>query len=362
MALWNRKVQANFASSPRQIRAGAGAAIGALNTYSSGVLYERLMRIPSVVRAHDLLVSMVSGLPINEYTLQWDGGEYVEMELPGETWMSRPDPRTTRQFILSRTASDLIVYGRAFWYVTARNASDNRPAAFRWLPANNVETPMESGGPFWYGPADEIEFNGYKIPTNDVVQFISPVNGLIATSQRMVTTAERLDEAAARFARNEIAAGYIQIGDNTEPMDAEELTDLTAAWSQARRESAIGVLQGAKWVEFQSTPDKLQLTEGRQHQALEAARLCSVPAYLISAPTGGSMTYQNAEQANRDLYQFGAKPLIDCISETLSMDNILPRGRYCRLDVSSFVTELEKMETMQENQPGVTPGATVEVQ
>lgn len=352
MGIFNRKVSASFAAAPQQVRAGAGASIGALNTYSSGVLYERLMRIPSVVRAHDLLVSMVSGLPINEYALQWTGDEYEELQLPGESWMSRPDPRTTRQFILSRTVSDLIVQGRAFWYVTARNATDNRPAAFRWIPANDVSTPMETGGPFWYGPAEEIEFNGYKLPTADVVQFISPINGLIATAPRMVTTAERLDQAAERFARNEIAAGYIQIGDNTEPMDAEELTDLTAAWSQARRESAIGVLQGAKWVEFQSTPDKLQLTEGRQHQALEAARLCSVPAYLISAPTGGSMTYQNAEQANRDLYQFGAKPLIDCISETLSMDNILPRGRYCRLDVSDFVTEFEKEEQMRSAETG----------
>ena len=53
------------------------------------------------------------------------------------------------------------------------------------------------------------------------------------------------------------------------------------------------------------------------------------------------MTYQNAQQARQDLYLFGAKPFIDCIEQTLSMNNITPRGRYIYLDVDSYLEEAE---------------------
>jgi hypothetical protein len=79
----------------------------------------------------------------------------------------------------------------------------------------------------------------------------------------------------------------------------------------------------------------------RSDQALDLARLCNIPAYMVSAPTkGASMTYQNAQQARQDLYLFGAKPFIDCIEQTLSM-TMLPRGRYVEFDVEDYLGENE---------------------
>ncbi|CAB5224768.1 hypothetical protein UFOVP739_1, partial [uncultured Caudovirales phage] len=54
---------------------------------------------------------------------------------------------------------------------------------------------------------------------------------------------------------------------------------------------------------------------------------------------GASMTYQNAEQARQDLYLFGARIYIDCIEQTLSADNILPRGRYVEFDIDDYMEE-----------------------
>ena len=86
-------------------------------------------------------------------------------------------------------------------------------------------------------------------------------------------------------------------------------------------------------------PSKLQLTEARTYQALEMARLANIPPYMVGAPTGGGMTYQNSQQARQDLYLFGAKPYIDCIEATLSMNNVTPRGRYIYLDVEYYLEE-----------------------
>jgi len=55
------------------------------------------------------------------------------------------------------------------------------------------------------------------------------------------------------------------------------------------------------------------------------------------------MTYQNALQARQDLYLFGAKPYIDCIEQTLSMNNVTPRGRYIYLDVEYYLEEANEV-------------------
>jgi hypothetical protein len=58
------------------------------------------------------------------------------------------------------------------------------------------------------------------------------------------------------------------------------------------------------------------------------------------------MTYQNVQESQRALY-LSAKQYIECISQTLSMDNVLPRGRFCRLDVSDYLVD-DGGDVMQE--------------
>jgi len=328
-----------FASAPTpEVRAAAGGAnqIGALYAYSVGAGVERALSVPTISRARDLIASMIGSLDLRQYTLQWTGENYEELPIPGESWFTRPDPRVTRNFIMANTFSDLFFYGRAFWYVTSRY-SNGFPASFEWLPAGSVSTP-DQAGPQFFGVSKQIDFLGIDINSNDVVQFLSPINGLLFTGNRAVDISLRLDMAARRFASNEIAAGYLQQKDG-EPMSGEELADLASAWSKARAANAIGALnQYVEFKEFTADPSKLQLMEGREHAALELSRVANVPPYLVGIPTGG-MTYQNAQQARQDLYLFGAKPYICCIEETLSLDTVTPRGRHVRFDIDSYLED-----------------------
>jgi len=334
----NRKPAFNSAPVEPAVRAAAGGAnqIGTLYAYAVGAGVERALGVPTISRARDLIASMIGSLDLKQYTLQWTGEDYEEIHIPGESWFTRPDPNVTRNFIMANTFSDLFFYGRAFWYVTSRYAS-GFPASFTWLPAGSVTTP-DQAGPQWFGPSKQVQFLGQEIDVNNVVQFLSPINGLLYQGQRAIDIAIRLDTAAKRFASNEIAAGYLQQTDG-EPMGGDELAELAAAWSTARSANAIGALnQYVKFVEFDSDPSKLQLHEGREHAALELSRVANVPAYLVGIPTGG-MTYQNAQQARQDLYLFGAKPFICAIEETLSLDTVTPRGRHVRFDVDDYLTD-----------------------
>ena len=152
--------------------------------------------------------------------------------------------------------------------------------------------------------------------------------------QRAINTSLYLDQAADRYASLETVPGYLQQIDG-EDMSGDDLGSLASAWAAARKQNAIGALsRQVQFKEFNHSPQDV-ISEQRKYQSLEMARLCSVPAYLVSAPTeGASMTYQNAQQARQDLYLFGARIYMDAIEQTLSSAQVLPRNRYVEFDIS----------------------------
>jgi hypothetical protein len=235
---------------------------------------------------------------------------------------------------------DLMMRGRAFLYVTSRSSATGRPLAFQWMPCEMVDT-LDQPGPQFFGKSNQITFNGIQIPTQDVIQFLAPVQGFLWTGRRVLETAIKLDRSAERFASNEIVAGYLQQTDSSEPLDAESLGELAAAWSNARRVNAVGALNSAvKYEQFDTDPSKLQLVEARNFSALELSRAIGVPAYLLGIGISG-YNYSNATQAKQDLYLLGAKLYMDCIQETLSGTDILPRNRFVEFDTEDLIADVE---------------------
>ena len=137
--------------------------------------------------------------------------------------MDRPDPKVTRNFIISNTVQDMILYGRAFWYATTRY-SNGFPASFTWLPQANVSTPNQQG-PQFFGMPDEVEFNGLNLDVNNVITFLSPFQGIVYTGARQINMAVHLDIYADKLASLETPAGYIQ-QKGGEAMSEDDLTNL----------------------------------------------------------------------------------------------------------------------------------------
>lgn len=341
MALFNRTARTQKpAVAVKAASGGAPGGVGSFLGYVVGTAEERALSIPTITRSRSLICNLIAGLDLNKYALEWNPleEEYTKVYLQGEGWFTRPDPKVPRQFIMANTVSDLLLYGRAFWWVSARY-STGFPAAFTWLPHANVETPNQQG-PQWWGMPDQVEFNGVDLDVSNVICFLAPDQGLLYTGNRAIDIAIRLDAAARRFALTEVAAGYLQQKDGSEPMTAEELGELASGWAGVRRESAIGALNSAvEFVEFKSDPSKMQLTEARNYAALEMSRLVGVPAYLVSAPTSSSMTYNNAQEQRRDLWLWGALPYATAIAERLSMDDVLPRGSHVEFDIEEALAQ-----------------------
>ncbi len=353
MAFFSRKITtAEFASSPVKAAAGVGmSGIPPMYAWSSGTFEQIALSLPTVSRARDLLASTISGLEFRQYIKQWNGEEYEEIYVPNESWMENPDPKVPRQFILANTVTDLWMTGRAFWAVTSRNATDGRPMSFEWLPSANIQTP-DQVGPQFFGMPKEIEFNGIQLDPNEIITFLAPTTGLMFSGRRAVSIATHLDQYADRAATIETVPGYLQQTAAGETMSGEELGDLAAQWAQARREgNVIGALNNyVNFVEFDRDPLEVNAAQ-REYQALDLSRICSVPAYLVSAPTpGASMTYQNASQARQDLWLFGAHMLATAITSRLSMNDVVSRGRYVKFDTDDLLAVGEMSDVLVEPQ------------
>ena len=344
MALFNRVNKAAISPAPAKAAAAGGYSpnsagvnlIGQYYTYIEGPARNRAMSVATISRARDLMASVISCMPLKMYNEMWNGDEMEQVNIAPRTWLRQPDPSVTYPFLMAWTFDDLFFYGRAFWYITART-QDGYPTAFTRLPAGSVTT-QDQAGPVWFAPSKEVYFQGNMIDPKDLVQFLSPIQGIVYMSEQTVATALKLESARYRNAESSIPAGVLkQTGG--EPLSATELADLASAFNAARATNQTAALnEFLSYTETTATPDKMLLIDAANYQALECARLTNVPPYLVGVSTG-SYSYQSSEQARADLYIFGVKAYADCIAATLSQNNVLPRGTYVKFDTDEYLVE-----------------------
>lgn len=279
---------------------------------------EMAMSLPTISRARTLLTSQVARLPLDRFRVDEFGD--IGERLPAFPWQLNPDPTRTRGWMIAWTVDDLMFHGYAYWHVVDRYADTGFPRTFERMVFDEVQ--IDSAGRVRWG-ADEVD-------PDDVVQFVGLIPGILAHGARAMGIALELDTAAHRFAATEVPAGVLVANPDMEQLTSEQLDADAAAFGTRRRTNVIAAVQGYSYQESTMDPGRLQLVDGRQYQALELARLADIPPYLVGAPAGTGMTYQNAQQAVSDLLTFGAAPHLTCIEETLSLPWVTPRGQAIR--------------------------------
>jgi len=359
MAIFNRIVtKAAVSPPPAKAAASGGSVSQALASYynfTEGEARNRCMSVPTISRARDLIASVIGCMSLRMYNEVWNelDEEMMQIHIAPRSWLRRIDPAVSNQFILSWTFDDLFFYGRAMWYITSRTA-DGFPASFQRLPMGSIST-TDMVGPVWFGPSKEIYFNGNQLDPNNVVQFLSPIQGITSMSTQSVGTALKLEAARYRNSASSIPAGVLkQTGG--EPLSGQELADLASAFNAARATNQTAALnEYLTYTETATSPDKMLLIDSAEFQAKEMARICNVPFYLVGCDVG-SYSYVSNDGARADLWTFGAKAYAECITSTLSQNNVLPNGTYVEFDYEDYLsTEYGQMQMPEVTTPmGVT--------
>jgi len=187
------------------------------------------------------------------------------------------------------------------------------------------------------------------------VQFLSPIQGITSMSTQSVGTALKLEAARYRNSASSIPAGVLkQTGG--EPLSGQELADLASAFNAARATNQTAALnEYLTYTETATSPDKMLLIDSAEFSSKEMARICNVPFYLVGCDVG-SYSYVSNDGARADLWTFGAKAYAECITSTLSQNNVLPNGTYVEFDYEDYLsTEYGQMQMPEVTTPmGVT--------
>lgn len=374
MGLFSRKVDRAAISPMPEVTAAVGSGfvnnggfsgqnaglqmVGQYYSYFEGPARNQAMSVPVIARSRDLHASVAAQVRLEMYNEVWDEttGEMVAKPIAPRSWLRQPDPALPYSTLMAWTIDDLFFFGRAFWLITSRTA-DGFPASFTRLPAAMVTT-RDQPGPVFFAPSNQVYFQGGQIDENDLVQFISPIQGIIYQSVQAVQTAIRLEAARFRNANSSMPSGVLrQVGG--EPLSATELADLSAAFNAARENNQTAALnEFLEYTETAATPDKMLLIDAADYQARDLTRLTNIPPYLAGISIG-SYSYTTSQSAREDLYVFGTRAYLECIGQTLSMNNVLPKGTMCRFDIDDYLSSMiAEMDGDNETETSDAPGAS----
>lgn len=301
------------------------------------------LRVPAMRRARAALLTPATfGL-----TAWTTGGQQLAEDDARCAWLRQPEPDRPRFNTLALLIDDGLWHDKAVVKATrtigGTTAYVERIHPMRWVPT--------------YAPNDPDSVIGWNVDGRmyDPTQFanagfvafdFASLGGLRLFGYELLSLYGDLQAAAGRYARAPHPHSILRnvSGDS---LDDDEITALLDEWEWARENRATGYLDGMEYESVGWSAKDLQLTEAREHAALEVARLLQLPAFAVDAQGGDSMTYANIIDRRRDLVA-ALRPWTTVLTQTMSLDvrlggavrgQLLPRGIRADFDATDYLTE-----------------------
>lgn len=285
------------------------------------------MGVPAIARMRHMLCGIIAGLPLVSLT-----GDVRDAAQP--RWMSRTDGDLSPWHRMLWTVDDHLFYGWSLWACTRGAPTDGSPLLsvdrvpwHRW----SVDTVNGEG---------RILVDQAPVTADRVLLLPGPHGGILneaAGPIRMAIANLRAAGIAAQNPNPNIDLHYT--GDD--PMTDDDIDALISRWTERRLKQTGGVGFTSKNVEAKGmgAHNAQLLVEGRNADAVDMARIGSVPAAMLDATSAGaSLTYETTEGRNRQFLDYGARLYMDAVAARLSMDDAVPRGRRTAFDVDQLTT------------------------
>jgi len=290
---------------------------------------DEAMSVPSVARCRNLICSTIANMPLELY--KKSSGE----ELGKPLWLEQPSISQPRSVTIAWTVDSLLFFGVAYWQVTELYQDDGRPARFQWIAPGRVSFTTDGNTNF----ITQYTIDGTPVPMSglgSLITFQAQDEGVLQRGARTLRSAIDLETAMRVASATPMPSGLLK---NTgADLSPEEVSSILTAWKAARERRSTAYLTST--LEYQPTafsPRDMMFVDAIQNTATQVARMMNVPAYLLDAETGGSLTYNNAEGQKRYLVDFSLRNIITVLENRLSMDDITITGQHVRFDLDDFL-------------------------
>jgi HK97 family phage portal protein len=283
------------------------------------------LSVPAIQRCRNLLCGTIGAIPLNLYK------KSTNEEIGNPVWLDQPSYSQPRSVTIAYTVESLLLYAQAFWKVVEVYNEDGRPSRFEWIANNRVTATLDSTNTF----VKSYAVDGTTLPMDglgSLITFQSLNDGILTTGVQTIRAAIDVQKAAAIAASTPMATGYIK--NNGADLDPKEVSGLLTAWKNARNNRSTAYLTSTlEYNPVSYSPREMLYGEAIEQLATEAARLCNVPAYYVSADRNNSMTYANVQDERKQFLTLSLQPFISAIEDRLSMDDITARGNVVKFDI-----------------------------
>lgn len=290
--------------------AGAPAADTLLSRYRArNVAIDVALSIPAMRKALATIT-----LPATFDLIGWDrAGRFLPPNDRRVAWLEQPDRTELRPWTIRRTLSDLVWYDRSVWR-RHDEYLDGVPVKADRVHPDRVDTLPDPHDP------DRVVtwiVDGVEVPRSQLIVIDGAgVGGLRRYGLDLLELYGQLQAAAGRYATAPHPHAILK--NHGADLDDDEIDALLTEWEEARTRRSVGYLNEV--MDYDTigwNAEELQLTEAREHAALEVARLMGLPAKAVDAKSGDSMTYSNAVEARRDILE-ALRPWTTPITAALS--------------------------------------------
>lgn len=279
------------------------------------------MSVSAVARGRQLITGSISRLPL----IGMRGTEIMDSQ---PSILTQPEAGRPRVQTLSWIVDSMLFYGRAWLVVQGR--LEGRPSTVLWVPEWEAE--LDDLGQL-------VSAYGRPVLPSDVIRIDGPHEGLLKFAGPRVRAALRLDHAALTAASSPVPSVELHQTGGT-PLTVTEAQKLVQDYIAARHGSAVSYTNASIETKVHGANPEQLLISGRKEAALDLARSMGLPAWAVDAAVdGSSMTYTNVPSRSRELLDYTLAPYMEAVTARLSLDDILPRGQWCRFDTDALLRD-----------------------
>jgi HK97 family phage portal protein len=344
MGIFSRKTTSPDTSSSNSILAQyapqiMGENLNQLVTYITPRLQRNdAMKCSALARARNLICGTGATIPMALY--RKSTGE----ELGSPVWLEQPSLAQPRFVTISWTLDSLMLYGVAYWEVTEVYEEDGRPKRFEWVANTRVTFDLD----LYNTTVNQYYVDGFPRPMSGIgslITFQGFDEGVLARGSQTIQAALDVQRAMAVAAATPFPTGVIK---NTgADMTPQEVQGILGAWKRARDTRGTAFLTATlDYTPTSYSPKDMVYAESLQYLSTEVARLCNIPAYMLSADMNNSMTYSNVMDERKQFFAYSLMPYLDAIAARLSMNDITANGNEVRFEVNDTFLRTEPLERL----------------
>jgi HK97 family phage portal protein len=298
------------------------------------------LRVADAYACVRVLADSVASLPLKVYRRTPTGRVPARSDSRAVQLLERPSPGSTSADLISQVMVHLNVHGNAYigkfraeGEIVQLGCLDPIQVRVDLTGQRITYTISRREGVSEHGPEDILHI---KAMSSDGLTGLSPV------TQARLTLA--LSSNLQEHAKQYFEEGSRPSGILTLPLGmSDESGRLKEGWRNEQggvtKMHRIAILEGdAKFQPIAFSADDSQFLGQRQLSATEVARVFRVPPWLIGAPTGDSLTYDNTLEQNRHFVTHSLRPWLVRIERALSNDtDLCPGNTYVQFDLDGLL-------------------------